>query len=271
MKKLTAFILTGLMAVSLTACGSTNSASSTSAGSNIAGTNSSSNTSIIESTSESATQSEEQQTTQETVEEQQTEATEENVAEDTTTANSTSTNNMLVVYFTAAENSDVDAVSSASVTVIDGVAKGNVQAVADEIAAYTGADLFSIRTSVEYPGDIDELIDYALDEQDADERPELTTHIENLDQYDTIFIGYPIWWYTLPMIMYTLFDKYDFSGKTIIPFNTHMGSSDGGTYSTIKELEPNANVMTGLPLEMKDAERGNPKAIAKWLEKLQLD
>jgi flavodoxin len=133
-----------------------------------------------------------------------------------------------------------------------------------------GADIFSIRTSVEYPGDIDELIDYALDEQDADERPELTTHIENLDQYDTIFIGYPTWWYTLPMIMYTLFDKYDFSGKTIIPFNTHMGSSDGGTYSTIKELEPNANVLTGLPLEMKDAERGNPKAIAKWLEKLGL-
>jgi flavodoxin len=68
----------------------------------------------------------------------------------------------------------VDAVSSASVTTIDGVAKGNVGAMADEIAAYTGADLFSIQTSVEYPGDIDELIDYALDEQDDDVRPELT-------------------------------------------------------------------------------------------------
>jgi flavodoxin len=234
MKKLIAFILTGLMVVSLTACGSTNSASSTSVGSNTAGTNSSSNTSIIESTSESVTQSEEQQT----------ETTEENVAENTTTANSTSTNNMLVVYFTAAQNSDVDAVSSASVTVIYGVAKGNVQAVADEIAAYTGADLFSIRTSVEYPGDIDELIDYALDEQDADERPELTTHIENLDQYVTIFIGYPTWWYDLPQVMYSFFDEYDFSGKIIIPFNSANGSRFSGTIGTIQSLEPNATVIT---------------------------
>jgi flagellar basal body-associated protein FliL len=98
---------------------------------------------------------------------------------------------ILVAYFTAAENSDVDAMSSASVTVVDGVAKGNVRAIADEIAAYTGGNLFSIQTSVEYSGDIDSLIDYAQDEQDENARPELTTHIENLDQYDTIFIGYP--------------------------------------------------------------------------------
>ena len=91
-----------------------------------------------------------------------------------------------------------------------------------------------------------------------------------VEEYDTVFVGYPMWWYTFPMILYTFFDKYDFSGKTIVPFNTHMGSGDGGTYRTIKELEPKATVLAGLPLEMSDAERGNPKAVSKWLEELGL-
>ncbi len=86
-------------------------------------------------------------------------------------------------------------------------------------------------------------------------RPAIKNDI-NIADYDTIFIGYPMWWYTFPMIIYTLFDKYDFSGKTIIPFNTHMGSADGGTYDTIRELEPNATViMNGLPVEMKNRKK----------------
>ena len=72
------------------------------------------------------------------------------------------------------------------------------------------------------------------------------------------------------MIIYTLFDEHDFSGKTIIPFNTHMGSGDGGTYKTIAELEPNAKVLKGLPVEMSVAERGNEKAVSKWLESLKI-
>ena len=73
-----------------------------------------------------------------------------------------------------------------------------------------------------------------------------------------------MWWYTFPMIIYTFFDKYDFSGKTIIPFNTHMGSGDGGTYDTIRKLEPKAKVLTGLPVEMRDAENGPAKAVERW-------
>lgn len=83
--------------------------------------------------------------------------------------------------------------------------------------AATGADLFSIQTSVDYPGDIDELIDYASSEQEEDVRPELTSHIENLDDYDTVFIGYPLWWYDLPQVMDSFFDEYDFSGKHSFP------------------------------------------------------
>jgi flavodoxin len=69
-------------------------------------------------------------------------------------------------------------------------------------------------------------------------------------------------------LRYTFFDKYDFSGKTIIPFNTHMGSGDGGTYDTIRELDPKAIVLTGLPVEMRDAKNGPAKAVEKWLKSL---
>lgn len=151
---------------------------------------------------------------------------------------------ILIAYFSAGENSEVDVVSSASVTMVDGEAKGRLKAVADMIQAETGGDLFSIQTSVEYPGDGRELIDYAAVEQDENARPELTSHIENLEDYDTIFVGYPNWWADLPMVLYSFFDEYDFSGKTIIPFNVHNGSRFSGTIDTIQELEPEANVVT---------------------------
>jgi flavodoxin len=175
---------------------------------------------------------------------------------------------ILVVYFTAAENSDVDATSSASVTVVDGVAKGNVRAIADEIAAYMGGDLFSIQTSVAYSGNINSLIDYAQDEQDEDARPELTTHIENLDQYDTVFIGYPTWWYDLPQVMYSFFDEYDFSEKTIIPFNSANGSRFSGTIQTIQQLEPDATVITdGLSVHQNNVSNAKSE-VEEWLKGL---
>lgn len=151
--------------------------------------------------------------------------------------------NILIAYFTADENTEIDAVTSASVVTVDGVDKGRVRAIADMIQEVTGGDLFSIQTSVQYPADGGELIDYASQEQNDDERPELTTHIENLDGYDVIFIGYPTWWYDMPQVLYSFFDEYDFTGKTIIPFNVHNGSRFSGTISTIQELEPGATVV----------------------------
>lgn len=155
-----------------------------------------------------------------------------------------SENRILIAYFTAAENSGVDAIASASYTTIDGEAVGRVRAVADMIQAQTGGDLFSVQTSTVYPADGGELIDQAADEQNDDFRPELTSHIENLDEYDVIFVGYPNWWYDMPMVMYSFFEEYDFSGKTIIPFNVHNGSRFSGTIDTIQELEPDAEVIT---------------------------
>ncbi len=176
--------------------------------------------------------------------------------------------NILIVYFTAAENSGVDAVASASYTTIDGQAVGRVRAVADMIQEQVGGDLFSIQTSVVYPTDGGELIDYAAEEQDAAARPELTSHIENLDQYDTIFIGYPNWWADLPMAVYSFFDEYDLSGKTIIPFNVHNGSRFSRTIQTIEELDPDATVIEdGFTVSERDVAEAAPD-VAAWLEGL---
>ncbi len=147
---------------------------------------------------------------------------------------------------------------------------GTAKAVAEEIAKQTGADIAEIEPVTAYDSNRDhynDLAAYAKKEHDEDMRPAIKNSLD-IDSYDNIFIGYPMWWYTFPMIIYTLFDEYDFSGKTIIPFNTHMGSRDGGTYRTIRELEPGATVLEGLPVEMKAAERGCADAVSKWLGSL---
>lgn len=175
---------------------------------------------------------------------------------------------ILIAYFTAAENSGVDAVSSASYSMVNGEAVGRLQAIAEMIQKNTGGDLFSIRTSVVYPADGRELIDYAAEEQDENARPELTSQIENLDQFDTIFVGYPNWWADMPMVMYSFFEEYDFSGKTIIPFNVHNGSRFSGTIETIQELEPDAEVVEdGFTINERDV----PDAagdVADWIEEI---
>ena len=175
---------------------------------------------------------------------------------------------ILIAYFTAAENSGVDAVSSASYSMINGEAVGRVQAVANMIQEYTGGDLFSIQTSVVYPADGGELIDYAATEQEEDARPELTTHIENLDQYDTIFVGYPSWWADLPMAMYSFFDEYDFSGKTIVPFNVHNGSRFSRTIQTIEELEPDTSVIENGFTVSEQTVADADSDVAAWLEEI---
>lgn len=173
---------------------------------------------------------------------------------------------VLIVYFAVAENGTADAVTSASL--LPGSRLGLIRTIADDIKNGTGGDMFSIQTDVDYPSDINTLIDFAAKEQKDNARPKLTTHIENLDQYDTIFIGYPLWWYDLPQVMYSFFDEYDFSGKTIIPFCTHNGSRFSGTIGTIRKLEPKANVMdNGFTVNQSDV-AGAAKDVAAWLKKL---
>lgn len=176
--------------------------------------------------------------------------------------------NILIAYFTAAENSGVDAIASASYSMIDGQAVGRIRAVADMIQDKVGGELFSIQTSVVYPADGAELIDYVAEEQANNARPELTTHIENFDQYDTIFIGYPNWWGDMPQVLYSFFDEYDFSGKTIIPFNVHNGSRFSRTIQTIEELEPGATVIEDGFTVSEQTVADAASDVAAWLEEL---
>ena len=125
----------------------------------------------------------------------------------------------------------------------------------------------SIRTSVAYPGNKGTLIEYAAQEQDAETRPALTSQIENLEEYDIVYVGYPNWWYDMPMVMYSFFDAYDFSGKTVIPFNTHNGSGLSGTVQTIANLEPEAIVLEGYTVHQ-DRLDELEAALPEWLRKI---
>ena len=173
---------------------------------------------------------------------------------------------VMIAYFAVAENSDVDAVSSASV-ISAGDPRGYPKFVADVIAERTAGTLFSIRTETKYPGVYNTLADYARNEKDSGTRPTITSLIENFDDYDVFFVGYPIWWYTLPQVMLSFFEEYDFAGKTIIPFCTHYGSQSGGTFERIAELEPDAVVKDGLYLHQNEV-AGAEDRILSWLDGL---
>ncbi len=143
---------------------------------------------------------------------------------------------------------------------------GTAKKVAEEIARQTGADLTEIQPVAPYDSDrahYNALAAYAKKEHDENMRPAIRNEID-IAPYDNIFIGYPMWRYTFPMILHTLFDRYDFAGKTIIPFNTLMGSRDGGTYKTIAELEPGATVRDGFFVSMEDAADAEPD-VSQWL------
>ncbi len=190
--------------------------------------------------------------------------TSENATADTTAAvtQANAEKKILTIYFSSANT--VDATSSAT-PYFDGVA--STQYLAEYIHGKVGGDIAKITPVKDYPEGYNETADAAKVETDNDARPEFQALDINPEDYDIIFVGYPMWWYTLPMVMYTFFDAYDFSGKTIIPFNTHAGSGDGVTYSEIKEFEPNATVLDGLAVSGSRADKADGD-IDEWLEGL---
>ena len=179
--------------------------------------------------------------------------------------------NILIAYFTVPETDGVDAVASASrVVTADGL-MGNTQFIATEIQKNLGGELFAIETEQEYPGTHDKLLDFAYNEKSDNARPKLATHIDNLDDYDYIFVGYPNWNADLPMPLYSFFEEYDFSGKTIIPFVTHGGSGFSGTINTIKKLEPDATVIeSGLSISRNNVSKAQSD-IKQWTDSLISD
>lgn len=245
MKKLTALIMSLLMMFSLAACNSGET-----------------NTSVPSETESAEPES---------VQTSEPESTPSSEPENETAGGSGS--NTLVVYFSMPETTNPDESSMTeeernSTVIIDGEVLGNTQYVAYVIQENTGADLFRIEPEVPYPTDHDTLVDQAAEEQDNGARPAIKDTIENFDQYDTIFVGYPNWWSDMPMILYTFFDTYDFSGKTIIPFNTNGGSGFPNTISMIAELEPDASIYEdGFTVSRNNVQEAEPDILA-WLNEL---
>lgn len=186
--------------------------------------------------------------------------------------NNTDNENILIAYFSVPENVDtdgIDANSGASIVVKNKDVLGNMQYMAMTIQEAVGGELFRIETTEQYPLEHSALVDKAKLEQNKDVRPELATHIDNLNQYDTIFLGYPNWWGDMPQPLYTFLEEYDFSGKTIIPFNSHGGSGFSNTIKEIKKLQPDATVSNeGLSISRNDVS-GSAQKIIDWAKGIQ--
>ena len=124
---------------------------------------------------------------------------------------------------------------------------GNTEIVAKKLQELTGADLFKIDPVQQYSKDYNECIEQAKQDQKRDARPELKEYPDSLDQYDTIYLGFPNYWGTMPMAVFTFLEHFGFTGKTICLFCTHEGSRMGHSEQDIKKLCPQANVEKGLP------------------------
>lgn len=171
----------------------------------------------------------------------------------------------LVTYFSVPESHAVDASTGASRIMVDDKMYGTTEYVAQVIAQATGGNLFEIKTKHTYPTQTHKaLIDYAKEEKQSKTYPEIANKIPNIEQYDVIFVGYPNWWYDMPMVIYTLMREYDFSGKTIVPFVTHGGSGFDDSVATIQSLQPQAKV-NPLPAISNKRAASSKEAIEKWL------
>lgn len=164
------------------------------------------------------------------------------------------------------ENNETDELSTLVVYFSN---SGNTEILANFIHNYIGGDIVALEPTVAYPEDYNDLLDVAQEEQQSDARPEFNDLNIDIDDYDTIFIGYPNWWGDMPMIIYTFFDTYDLSGKTIAPFNTSGGSGLSRTVGTIRELEPDATVTDGFTV-LSDNVDNAMSDVEEWIDSLGL-
>lgn len=166
---------------------------------------------------------------------------------------------VLIAYFSRKGNNYVSGR-------IENLEVGNTEVVASMIQKVTDGDIFEVESTNIYPKDYYETTKVAQDEYRKNARPKLTDTISHIDSYDVIFLGYPNWWGTMPMSVFTFLESYDFSGKEIIPFCTHEGSGMGRSEYDIKKLCPNADLKKGIAIRgssVKNAE----KEISKWVVK----
>ena len=183
---------------------------------------------------------------------------------------------ILIAYVSrAGENYSVGVTDpdSASAAYAGYIEKGNTRIVAETIVGLIGGDLFHITTVDPYPDDYASMLTRAREELDADARPALAGELPNLDDYDVIMIGYPIWHGATPRPVLTFLESGDLAGKRLIPFNTHEGSGQGGTVSEIAAAAPGAELLEGIAIRGKTAQEDagqTREMLTDWLGSLGL-
>lgn len=179
-----------------------------------------------------------------------------------------SENHILVAYFSWADNAvlaaDVDTVASPSV-----VPPGDVQMLAEWVQEETGGDLFSIQVTEPYPSDWDECLARANQERGDNARPELTEQVENLEQYDTVFLGYPNWWYGVPMALLTFLEENDLSSKQVYLFCSHGTGGLANSVEIITEAMPDAAISNNIFDCYEEDAASSQEAIVSWLAGLE--
>lgn len=184
---------------------------------------------------------------------------EANENQNTQTSVTTESDKVLVVFFSHA--GDNYAVGNIKV--------GNTKKIADLIAEKTGATQFEIVADKDYDMAYTPLTELARVEQQKGELPAFKGEVENMDRYETIFIGGPVWWGTYPQVMFTFFSKYDLNSKTLIPFTTHEGSGLASCVDDVKKAYPRATVLDGLAIRGADAQQGKAdRAVENWLREI---
>ena len=146
---------------------------------------------------------------------------------------------------------------------------GNTEQVAQIIQQETGGDLFEIAPATPYTNDYNELLDIAQQEQSDNARPELAGQVENWEQYDTIFVGYPNWWSDAPMAVYTFVESYDWSGKTLVPFNTAPAAALEEALSGLEESASGAAILEGISFTERTLGDAQSE-VTTWLDELGL-
>lgn len=188
--------------------------------------------------------------------------------------NSSAQSRTLIIYFSQPEEMKLDAAdgfSGASVLQKNTPETGSTQFIAQLVQKQTHGDLFRLETTSAYPRQHDALLRVAEKEQQTQARPALKTPLPALSDYDTIYVGYPIWWYTMPMVIYSLFEQNDFAGKTVIPFTTHGGSRLADSLREIARMQPQAKLVTrALSISRNDiSDPDVPAQVEQWVKQVQ--
>lgn len=185
--------------------------------------------------------------------------------------NNTSVETVLEETNEITEEGDLDTAQQGNHTLVAYFSwSGNTEQMAKMIQENTDADLFEISPVTAYSNDYNALLDQAQQEQSDNARPEISAEVENWDDYDVVFVGYPNWWNDAPMIIYTFLESYDWSGKTLIPFCTSGGSGFGQSLDSIEESSAGAVMGEGLHVLGDDIE-GAQEEVTEWISALGLD